>query len=115
MPRGRSNRELLGEQPTARRVFCDVEYNYGVIGMLLGGVLIVVAMIAGVATFGDLAGIGLAYGVGIGLICAVCPGGTGPTFCDPANVRNHWRGHLQVAAAIVLLGAVGAGASAVLL
>lgn len=71
-------------------------------------------VIAVAFTFGDMAGIGLVYGLGVGLICAVCSGGTRPSACDPANIRNHWRGHLQVAAAIILTGIVGVCVSAIL-
>lgn len=47
------------------------------------------------------------YGCGVGLVCAVCAGGTERTFCDSINVRNHWRGHLQVAAATFVIGMLG--------
>ena len=97
-----------------RRLFSGFEPSFGVVAMLLGGVLVVVGMIAGVITFGGLIGIGLVYGIGVGLICAVCRNGTTPNFCDPANVRNHWRGHVKAAGVIVFVGLVGAAVSTTL-
>jgi hypothetical protein len=54
-----------------------------------------------------LSGFAFVYGCGVGLICAACAGGIDPTFCDPMNARNHWRGHLQVAAAAFVIGVLG--------
>ncbi len=88
--------------------------NYGTVGMLVPAVVILVAMFARVFTFGDLVGIGLVYAAGVGLVCAAEPGGVRPRLSDPANIRNHWRGHLQVAAVVILVGLVGAGATALL-
>ena len=88
--------------------------NFGIVGMLLGAIVVLVAMVARVLTFGDLAGIGVVYAAGVGLICAADPGGVRPTFTDPANIRNHWRGHLQIAAVVILVGLVGTGATALL-
>lgn len=76
------------------------------VGMAVGGVLLVAGIVAGAVRAVDLAGIGVAYALGVGLICAFY-GGTEPTFSDPTNVRNHWRGHLQVAAVLVVLGLLG--------
>ena len=72
------------------RIFDRFELNFGVAGMLVVAVLIVVGAVAGILSFGDLAGIGAVYAAGVGVICAACPKGPGSTFCDPANVRNHW-------------------------
>ena len=96
------------------RRFERFEMNFGVAGMLVGAVAVIIGMIAGLVTFGDLAGIGFVYALGLGLVCAVCGGGSDSTFCDSANARNHWRGHLQVAATMMIVGAVGAGAGAAL-
>jgi hypothetical protein len=51
-----------------------------------------------------LTGFAFIYGCGVGLVCAVCAGGTERTFCDSINVRYHWRGHLQVAAVAFVIG-----------
>lgn len=88
--------------------------NFGIVGMLLGAIVVLVVMVARVLTFGDLAGIGVVYAAGVGLICAAAPGGVRPTFSDPANIRNHWRGHVQIAAVVILVGLVGTGATALL-
>ncbi len=88
--------------------------NFGVAGMMFMAVLILVGIVAGVVGFGDLAGIGVVYAGGVGLVCAACAGGNGPTFCDSANVRNHWRGHLQIAAVVVVIGLVGAAVTSLL-
>lgn len=55
----------------------------------------------------SLAGISVAYALGVGLVCATCYGGIAPKAADPANVRNHWRGHLQLAATMLGVGVVG--------
>ena len=88
--------------------------NYGIVGMLVAALVVLVAMVARVLTFGDLAGLGVVYAAGVGLVCAVDPGGVRPKFSDSANIRNHWRGHLQIAAAVIVVGLVGAGATALL-
>ena len=54
-----------------------------------------------------LIGLGFVWAAAVGLICAVCVGGTSPTFCDSLNARNHWRGHLQGAAALMIVGIIG--------
>lgn len=97
-----------------RRPLAGVEMNFGIVGMLLATIVVLVAMVARVFTFADLAGIGLMYAAGVGLICAAERGGVRPRFSDPANIRNHWRGHLQIAAGLILFGLVGAGATALL-
>lgn len=88
------------------------EINLGVVSLLLGACLLLAGMIVGFVSFGALAGVGVIYALDVGLICAVVPGGTKPTFADSANIRNHWRGHLQVAAAMIVVGSVGAGLGA---
>ena len=88
--------------------------NFGIAGMLVTAVVVLLAMVARVVSFADLAGIGVVYAAGVGLVCAASPGGVRPTFGDSANMRNHWRGHLQIAAAVTLVGLVGAGVTALL-
>lgn len=82
--------------------------------MVVAAVVIVVGMATGALDFGALVGIGVAYAGGVGLVCAACAGGDRPTICDSANIRNHWRGHLQVAAGITVVGIVGAVATSLL-
>lgn len=94
--------------------FEKLEWNAGTVGLLLVGLFLAVWLLLGYAHFGDLIGIGFVYAGAIGLICAVCAGGTRPTFCDSANIRNHWRGHLQAAATVSAIGLIGTVITAVL-
>lgn len=89
------------------RRFEKFEWNAGSVGFFLVGSFLVVWLLLGYAHFSDLIGVGFVYATATGLICAVCAGGTKPTFCDSANVRNHWRGHLQAAVALSAIGLVG--------
>ena len=89
-------------------------HRSSLLGLLAGGVVMAAWMAQGRANFGDLFGIGLVYAAGIGLFCAVSHGGTEPTFADPMSARNHWRGHLQMAGAIMAFAAVGGIVSAVI-
>ncbi len=59
------------------------------------------------SVFITLTGLAFVYGCGVGLVCAVCAGGQSRTFCDSMNVRNHWRGHLQVASMLLVIGVLG--------
>ena len=63
--------------------------NYGIAGVLVTAVVVLLAMVTRVFTFADLAGIGLVCAAGVGLVCAASPDGVRPTFGDSANVRNH--------------------------
>jgi len=67
-----------------------------------------VATVRAVIVFTTFAGLGVAYLLAVGLICAVCAGGTGRSACDPINVRNHWRSHAGVAAMMIAVGLIGA-------
>ena len=62
--------------------------------------------------FGVLVGLACAYAGGVGLICAVGGGGEGPTWWDSLNARNHWRGHLQVAGVMFVVGCFGQAVAA---
>ncbi len=53
-----------------------------------------------------LTGLGVLLCAGTGMICAACVK-DGPTFCDPCNVRAHWRGALQVGAIAFVAGLLG--------
>jgi NADH:ubiquinone oxidoreductase subunit 6 (subunit J) len=89
-----------------------VLHRVSLVGVAVAGVLVAAWMLQGRAHFGDLFGIGLVYAGAIGMICAFCYGGTEPTLCDPMNARNHWRGHLQTAAVVMVVAAVGGVVSA---
>jgi hypothetical protein len=88
-------------------------HKSSLVGLGVGALIVVVWAARGAVSFGDLFGIGFVYGLGIGLICAVCAGGTEPTLSDPMNARNHWRGHLQIAAAIMGIATIGGIVSAI--
>jgi len=90
----------------------SVLHRAALVGPFAAAVVIGVWMTQGRANFGDLFGIGLVYALGVGTICAFSQGGTEPTFRDPMNARNHWRGHLQIAAVVMLFAALGGVVSA---